>query len=178
MFYFLVSLCILFNYADDNTLSKSDKDVKLLEYKLSIASQTAIKWFQDNFMKANAQKFQVAFSSRDKEIEGVTINLEGVQLHSNECTKLLGVHVDRYFTFNHHVLELCRKAARQVNCLMRLSTMLPMESKLTIVNAFIVSNFLYCPVVWHMCSKSDTGKVEKVLERAYIENLKLIINLY
>ncbi len=30
----------------------------------------------------------------------------------------------------------------------------------------IVSNFLYCPVVWHMCSKSDTKKVEKVQGRA------------
>ncbi len=44
--------------------------------------------------------------------------------------------------------------------------MLPVESKLTIYNAFIVSNFLHCPVVWHMCSKSDTKKVEKVQERA------------
>ncbi len=99
LFYFHVSRCILCNYADDNTLSKSDKYVKVLEYKLSIASQTAVKWFQDNFMKANAPKFQVAFFSRDKEIESITINLEGVQLHSNECTTLLGVHVDIYLTF-------------------------------------------------------------------------------
>ncbi len=28
LFYFLVSLCILYNYVNDNTLSKSDKDVK------------------------------------------------------------------------------------------------------------------------------------------------------
>ncbi len=83
-----------------------------------------------------------------------------------ECTKPLGLHVDRYLTFNHHVSELCRKAARQVNCLMRLSTKLPVESKLTILKAFVVSNFLYCAVVWHMCSKSDTKKVEKVQERA------------
>ncbi len=62
-------------------------------------------------MKANAPKIQVAFFSRDKEIEGV-------QLHSNECTKRLCVHVDRYITFNYHVSKLCRKAARQVNCLM------------------------------------------------------------
>ncbi len=75
--------------------------------------------------------------------------------HFDKCD-----HSGRYFTFNYHVSELCRKAARQVNCLMRLSTMLPVESKLRIFNAFIVSNFLYCPVVWHMCSKSDTKKVE------------------
>ncbi len=166
LFYFLLNLCILYNYANDNTLSKNDKDVKVLEYKLSIASQTAIKWFKDNFIKAKAPKFQIAFFSRDNEIEGITINLEGVQLHSNECTKLLRTHVDRYLTFDHHVSELCRKAVRQVNCLMRLSTMLPVESKLTIFNAFIVSNFLYCPVVWHMCSKSDTKMVDKVQERA------------
>ncbi len=90
--------------------------------------------------------------------------------------------MDGYLTFNYHVSELCRKAARQVNCLMRLSTMLPVESELTIFNAFIVSNFLYCPVVWHMCSKSNTKKVAKVQERehyvSYIENLKVIINLY
>ncbi len=152
LFHFLVSLYIIYNYADDNTLSKSDKDVKVLEYKLRITSQTAIKWFKDHFMKANAPKFQVAFISRDKEIEGITINLEGVQLHNNLCTKLLGILVDQYLTFNHHVSELCRKAARQVNCLMQLSTMLPVESKLTIFNGFIFSNFFYCPVVWHMCS--------------------------
>ncbi len=69
-------------------------------------------------MKSDPPKFKVAYFSRDKEIEHITINLEGVQLHSNEYTKLLGVHVDRYLTFNHHVSELSRKAARQVNCLM------------------------------------------------------------
>ncbi len=33
---------------------------------ISLASQTTIKWFKDNFMKANAPKFQVCFFSRDK----------------------------------------------------------------------------------------------------------------
>ncbi len=49
---------------------------------------------------------------------------------------------------------------------MRLSTMLPVESKLTIFNGFFVSNFLYFPVVWHMCSKSDPKKVENVQDKA------------
>ncbi len=165
LLYFLVSQCIIYNY-NDSTWSKNDKDVKVLEYNLSSASQIAIKWFKDNFIKANAPKFKVAFFSRDKEIKGITINVEGVQLHSNECTKLLGIHVDRYFTFNHHVSELCRQAAGQVNCLMRLFTMLHVEYKLTIFNAFIVSNFLYCPIVWHIYSQSDTTNVEKVQDRA------------
>ncbi len=48
----------------------------------------------------------------------------------------------------------------------------------------IVSNFLYWPVVWHMCSKSDTKKVEKVQERAlcfiyrkFESDYKFLLNL-
>ncbi len=34
-----------------------------------------------------------------------------------------------------------------------------------IFNAFEVSNFLYCPLVWHMCCVSDYKKIDKVQER-------------
>ncbi len=64
--------------------------------------------FKDNFHEGKCSKVSGCFfPSRDKEIEGITINLEGVQLQSNKCTKRLGVHVDIYLTFNHHVSELC-----------------------------------------------------------------------
>ncbi len=69
LFHFFVNLCIPYNYADDNTLSKSDKDVKVLENKLNITSQTAIKWFKNNFMKANAPNVQVAFSQEIKKLK-------------------------------------------------------------------------------------------------------------
>ncbi len=35
-----------------------------------------------------------------------------------------------------------------------------------IFNAFMVSNCMYCPLVWHMCGMSDCKKIEKVQERA------------
>ncbi len=79
--------------------------------------------------------------------------------------------MDRYLTFNHHVSELCRKAAKQVNCLMRLSTMLLVESKPTIFNAFIVSNFLYCTLVWHIFSKSVTNKGREGTKESIMLNI-------
>ncbi len=60
---------MLYNYADDNTMSKSDKDVKVFEYQLSIVSQATIKWFKDNVMKANALKLQVAFSQEIRKLK-------------------------------------------------------------------------------------------------------------
>ena len=37
---------------------------------------------------------------------------------------------------------------------------------------FILSNFNYCPVIWHFCSETNTKKMEKNQERA----LKFIHN--
>ncbi len=61
---------------------------------------------------------------------------------------------------------MCKKASYQTKALACLSGMLNVESKFVIFNAFVVSNFMYCPLVWHMCSMSDSKKVEKIQERA------------
>ena len=46
--------------------------------------------------------------------------------------------------------------------------------KLTIYHSSILSNFNYCPVIWHFCSEANTKKMEKIQERA----LKFIYNAY
>ena len=39
-------------------------------------------------------------------------------------------------------------------------------NKLTIFHSFILSNFNFCPLAWHFCSKANTIKLEKIQERA------------
>ena len=57
IFYFIVQ-CILYNYADDNTLSYIHKDLLHLKSVLEQESLLLIQWFDKNFMKANPDKFQ------------------------------------------------------------------------------------------------------------------------
>ncbi len=59
-----------------------------------------------------------------------------------------------------------KKANSQARALAKLPSMLDTESKIRIFNAFVVSNCLYCPLVWHMCCVSDCKRIEKVQERA------------
>ncbi len=61
---------------------------------------------------------------------------------------------------------MCKKANSQTQALALLSSMLDTESKFMIFNAIVVSTFLYCLLVWHMCFVSDCKKIEKVQERA------------
>ena len=40
------------------------------------------------------------------------------------------------------------------------------KEKEVLVNSFVLSNFNYCPLVWHFCSSKSLKKIEKIQERA------------
>ncbi len=80
--------------------------------------------------------------------------------------KSLGISIDKHLNFNEHVSDICRSAARQVNVLKRIHKHLDNNTCMYIYRAFIMSNFNYCPLVWHFCSIENTRRLEKIQERA------------
>ena len=38
--------------------------------------------------------------------------------------------------------------------------------KMAIIRSFIISNFNYCPVIWHFRGRKATNKMESILKRA------------
>ena len=79
---------------------------------------------------------------------------------------MLGVNIDVELNFNHHIALLCNKAGRQINSLSRLSNVLNVDTKILILQSFILSHFMYCCIIWHFCSISDTKKIEKMQLKA------------
>ena len=39
------------------------------------------------------------------------------------------------------------------------------KEKEVLLNSFVLSNFNYCPLVWHFCSSKSLKKIEKIQER-------------
>ena len=74
--------------------------------------------------------------------------------------------LDVELNFNHHIALLCNKAGRQINALSRLSNVLNVDTKMLILQSFILSHFMYCCIIWHFCSISDTKKIEKMQLKA------------
>ncbi len=126
----------------------------------------------ENFMQANASKFQVLCISKAVNPLVLELFIDGIIVRSEPLVKLFDIHIDQRLTFTYHITEMCKKAISQTRALGRLSSMLHTGSKFMIFNAFVVSNFLYCPLVWHMCCVSDSKKIEKVQERA----LRYVLN--
>ena len=92
--------------------------------------------------------------------------LQGNKIDCEDEVKLLGVTFDFKLTFNSHVSHICKKASQQLNVLKRTGKNLSKLGKLTIYYSFILSNFNYCPLVWHFCGENNTKKLEKIQERA------------
>jgi hypothetical protein len=164
--FYALKECDLYNYADDNTLSYAHKEISSVITTLESESEVAIDWFSSNLMLANPDKFQAIILGPNSGNEPHTFNFGETQVQSEESVKLLGVDLDNKLNFHSHVSNLCLKTARQINALKRLARFLDFEGRLAIYRSFIISNFNYCPTVWHFCGEAATGKLERLNERA------------
>ena len=80
--------------------------------------------------------------------------------------------MDDKLQFHKHVNNLCIKASRQVNALIRIRRYLDVKDRYRIYESFIVSNFNFCPLVWHLCGMAATKKLDKIQKRA----LRFVLN--
>ena len=171
IFYFKKKASI-YNYADDNTVSYSHKNLNLLKEVLVDESATCIEWFRNNKMQANSDKFQAIMLGKSGFENYKSLFLNGTEIKCEDSVKLLCVTINYLLNFDLYVSNICKKAARQINVLLRLSKSLTIETKILIYKSFIRSSFNFCPLVWHFCSKTSSAKMEKLQYRA----LRLVFN--
>ena len=98
--------------------------------------------------------------------QNLSFNLNGNKIVCEDNVKLLGVTIDSDLNFDNHISEMCKKASRQLNILKRIGKYMNRLGRLTSYYSFILSNFNYCPVIWHYCSEKNSIKMEKIQERA------------
>ena len=165
IFYF-IKQSSLYNYADDNTLSYHNHNLDRLVTVLQEESNILLDWFNFNCMKANPDKCQAIAVGKKTHSNPPVFQIDDSNITCDESVKLLGVDIDFMLNFDGHIQSICKKAAQQLNILKRLGKSLTKLSKLTIFHTFILSNFNFCPLSWHFCSKRNTQKIEKVQERA------------
>ena len=92
MFYFIVR-GILYNYADDNTLSFHSPDYDELISILQTESEILIDWFISNQMKANPFKFQAVAVGLKTHKKLPVFKFGNVNIETEDVVKLLGVDI-------------------------------------------------------------------------------------
>ncbi len=155
----------LCNFADDTTLfacgDSLDKIVPRLENDLG----ALIEWFYANGMVANPGKFQMMFLGlKEKNPFRLIINENKIQ--ATNKVKLLGIEIDNALTFTAHIQNLCSKVNRKINAFSRLNTYISRPQAMLILNAVILSNFNYCPLIWLFSTKASNNEINRTHKRA------------
>ena len=153
------------NFADDNSLYAAGKEQVEVISVLKKEIANVLYWFKGNSMAANPDKFQLMFLGRGT--ENITnISIGNVIIQSTQCVKLLGISIDSKLKFNTHVQALCINASKKTKALFRIRPYLDMYSAKRICDAYILSPFNYCPLIWMYGCKSNDSMINQTHKRA------------
>ena len=123
IFYF-VTKGNIYNYADDNSISVSHKELALLSRQLQTEAEVTFQWFLDNAMEANPTKFQGLLLKGNKPASDFRVSIRGQEIIFSKSITALGICIDENLTFDEHVNNICLKASRQISALQRLTNLL------------------------------------------------------
>ena len=152
------------NFADDNTLYTCDKDPEIASQRLNEELKLVLRWFSQNGMVANPEKFQAIFLGNNS--FNFNIDLGLTRVVSSNTVKLLGITLDRDLSFHSHAIEICKKATAKTKALSRIRGYLSQQKADHLFNAYIMSSFNYCPLVWMFCSKQASNLINATHYRA------------
>ena len=113
-------------------------------------------------MKANADKCHLLVTGNYE----VSANINEFKIESSKKEKLLGVSIDTTLSFEHHITSLCKKASQKLHALARIAHYMDFEKRRSLMKAFVISQFNYCPLTWMFHNRALNNRISKVHERA------------
>ena len=168
---FSIEKCDICNFADDNSLYDCDDTFNKVLSRLNFDLRLIIDWFHCNSMVANPEKFQVIFLGNKNNNE-FSLNINDIVLNNSATVKLLGVVIDDKLSFIPQIIEICNKTDNATNGLLRIRRNLTREKAELLNNAYILSRFNYCPLIWMFCGKKGNSLINKTHKRA----LRVVLN--
>ena len=165
---FNIHMCDLFfvaestDIANDTTPYVCLEDIDLIIEKLEVKANDIFQWFNENAMKANADKCHLLITTNEER----NISIGGEKIQNSKSEKLLGVTIDNKLSFTKNVHEICDKNSQKSNALARLSSFMSLEKRRIIMKAFVHSQIRYCLLIWMFHNRILNDKINRIHKRA------------
>ena len=160
---FLFIILDIANYADDNSPFACGKNIPSVISQLETDASALLNWIGNNGLKANPDKFHLLLSEKNQDL---AIRVDTLDIKNSNSEKLLGIKIDNKLTFDPHVSDICTKVSQKLHALSRVGHMMKLNHRKDIVNAFILSQFGYCPLVWMFHSRKLNHRINNLHQRA------------
>ena len=165
--FFIMNETEFASYTDDNTPYTSSQNVDNVIRTLVNDSVSLFKWFSNNQMKTNKDKYHLLSNK-----ERVTMKIVETEIKSSNCEKLLGIKIDSNLIFNEHLNNIICKTSHKTNALFRVAPYVNESKKRILINSFFWSQFSYCPLMWMFHSHTPNNKINRLHERC----LRIVYN--
>ena len=80
-------------------------------------SEKTIKWFKQNEMIVNPDKFESMAQGRHKQKETINLKISGAEIKGQNSVTLLGVYIDNQLNFDNHISNSCKRAGNEINAI-------------------------------------------------------------
>ena len=120
-------------------------------------------------MKLNESKCQLLVCGNKEEV--IIAKIKNSSVIGTHEVKLLGTLIDRNLRFKSHIQLICSMVGKKINALLaRLCKLLPFKKGSILMNAFVMSQFAFSPLIGLFCSRTLNPKINALHYRA----LKLV----
>ena len=99
--FFWLTKSDLDNFADDNTIAVTCKNLKDLLRTLEKESESAVDWFRNNNIIANPDTFQtIIMNKRRKNKKRHKLKIYNNEIETTKSVNLLSIEIDNQLSFN------------------------------------------------------------------------------
>ena len=161
-------------YADDCSLffkfSKNDRNIVA---HVNNILQNFSDWFSCNHLALNVNKtnYMVFSGKRSTLIPGIALN--GTDLKQVTQCLFLGIIIDQKLSWKAHIQATCRKLAKSIGVLYKVSKMFSQNLMMQLYNSFILPYIQYGITLWGASSVSSLNPIFVLQKKA----LKIAQNL-
>ena len=152
------------NFADDNTIYSCSSSLDLVIRSLESELCRCLTWFDANKLVTNPNKFQLIFLGVD-DAENFSLCIGESEIRASNHVKLLGIYIDNQLKFDAHINKLCETANKKIKCIYRIRRFIDVKQALALCDAYVLSWFRYCSIIWMFCNKTLGRKLSKLHER-------------
>ena len=154
----------LSNYADDNNLYSTGKELNIIKEKLRKDFKVETDWFLKRYMSLNPTKCHYMCLGENKKNDIITFG--NIFLRNSKEEVTLGLTIDNKLSVDNHVKKICRKASQKNCALSRISNYLDSKQKKILLKGMLRSQFSYCPLIWMFSSRKSNNLISNVHERS------------
>ena len=88
--------------------------------------------------------------------------IENNRVKSKSKVKLLVITIDDKLLYTTRIENLCSTASNRLQALARIWKFISFEQAKRLSEAYIMSTFTYCPLIWMYCSKTANNLINKI----------------